>query len=201
MIITMCVFLILNFGRNPAFSLFQDLQTNKAVLKSLVHEILAESTGQVLDYDSYSIKKGTTESDLFFEDSILEFLKTRNKKVFYIESISDKNEGVFLGYENVNFEITYEIFGKNSYLRNVFLQMNIKLIDLSTKEVLYFNPYKKNFSDQLSKTDMEYLIDMENSLLKGTLKGKSRFKKLLEPVLAVAGSIIIVYLFFSIRSR
>jgi len=160
----------------------------------------------------------------FFEKGIVikSDLSYNNRLGFFIEnSISrnllDKGYEVFLArsgdtqllsmeHTRLEFDVNHyrlnftEIPGKNVIKRNLSIEIVIKLIELKTRKLLFTDTFKKDYGDEVT-ADEKKIIESEKLPDTITGDGKNKFRKFIEPFAVSFISGIIVYLFFSMRSR
>ena len=203
-ILRLLLFVIVSmaFLNKTTFADNQNNKTNRNIIKTIVHEILDNSLKSLEPENLFYLQKNENKSEIFFENIILEYLKSKDKSVIFSESIYKAgSNGFFMDIKFNNIEINYKEAKNGMYERNLNIELYVKIVDIETKELKFIKNFKKSCNDLITKNMVVSQLNLKESFLKGTLIESRGLKKILEPALVIISSSIIVYLFYSIRSR
>lgn len=190
------------FAVKISFAGDQNDKTNKDIIQIIIHEILENSLKSAEPENVFYLQKQKNEKEVFIESIILEYLKSENKRVIFSKNIYETDtKGSFLEIKCDKIEINYKKSKNDTYERNINIELNVKIIDIETKELKFIKNFNKYSNDLITKNMAAAQLNLKESFLKGTLIENKGLKKILEPALVIISSSIIAYLFYSIRSR
>jgi hypothetical protein len=136
-----------------------------------------------------------------FKDHLITYFTNKKFKIFQSEKSTDSI--MKIDYTIDNAKVTYGNVFRSGFLGTFKVQRNIKI---SGNYVINKNPIfavKFNYavSDTINYGDIKDLEGFSYPVTKGEIPPEPFFSNLLEPVIAIGSAAVVIFLFFTIRSK
>jgi len=182
----------------------------------IINDFLRRTVEDILKENPDFFKKGIViKSDLAYNNRLGIFIENtvsgvlvENKVNTFLwregASYPDKEER----RDKILFEITVEHYSlkfeentkAQTIKRKIKIGIYIKLLDFETQRILLSDSFEKDYTDEISASEKK-IIESEKLSSPIYESKKNKFMKYLEPAVVSIISGVIVYLFFSVRSR
>jgi len=182
----------------------------------IINDFLRRTIENILKENPDFFKKGIViKSDLAYNNKLGIFIENtvsgvlvENKVNTFLwregASYPDKEER----RDKILFEITVEHYSlkfeentkAQTIKRKIKIGIYIKLLDFETQRILLSDSFEKDYTDEISASEKK-IIESEKLSSPIYESKKNKFMKYLEPAVVSIISGVIVYLFFSVRSR
>ncbi|MFQ5865028.1 MAG: hypothetical protein ACE5IW_07355 [bacterium] len=193
--------------------------TNLQFLTELTDSLLEDVSKRIIKDSSKSILikslQPNAEVDWFIDNRIVEGLKRNNISKIYlyqdnkgtIAKEQDRRTAAVIEYKVLNLGIEYVerkgggLFGTDLAKRKGKVALSLRIINHPTAEILWSEDVEGIRFDWVEAKSITSLENENVSFTQGTFEIRSGKSKIFEPVLITGVTGIIIFLFFSLRSR
>lgn len=136
-----------------------------------------------------------------FKDHLITYFVNQKYNVFQPDKASDNT--LKIDYTIDNAKITYGDPFRAGFFGNYKVQRNVKISGIFTvnKNPVFASKFNYAVSDTIGYSNIQELQSSSYSITKGDVPAEPFFSSLLEPVVAVGTAAVVIFLFFTIRSK
>jgi len=184
--------------KSPAPNLDVMVGLTRNIVRSFVRD------GYLLPYDTCWTQFSQMENVLFLENALLESL--RNIPVFVSETLPQPSRYVSVAIQPSRVDVTYErafregLFGPKYVGRVVTVELSAKIVQHPRGMVHFSGLRREEWRDTVSVSSIEELESPFIKVTQAHVPTETLLDKFLGPIVVLATTGIIVYLFYTVRS-
>lgn len=154
-------------------------------------------------HEQVLLRVGKSENSWMVENKLIDVLRGAGADVFV--SSGSKSDSMTIGEFNVldlklQYIRVFEIREEKCVEREASVRVSGKVYRVGDGKVLWGNTVGRTQTDTVRIDDMPNLEDPSIKVTHADLPEQGIFSSVIEPVLVIAASVIIIFLFFAVRS-
>jgi hypothetical protein len=180
-------------------------KTNWELLEGVVSHLTREIVNgvELRPHEQVLLRVGKSENSWMVENKLIDVLRGAGADVFV--SSGSKSDSMTIGEFNVldlklQYIRVFEIREEKCVEREASVRVSGKVYRVGDGKVLWGNTVGRTQTDTVRIDDMPNLEDPSIKVTHADLPEQGIFSSVIEPVLVIAASVIIIFLFFAVRS-
>ena len=197
---------------NLVYSSQSEIVDNMAIFdqltESMIDQIIDSTKSKITDRIFIKNASVGTVNDWFIENWIIKVLSNNGHVPAILSNYNVidtlKNVTIF-EYKTKQLRVQYDIEKRFLWIkkitRKVTVEFEIKVFNYHNGEIYKFDNILKNYSDIINKKNFTNLQNKNITFTKAAINSDNKYEKIFEPFLVIATTGIVIYLFYSLRSK
>jgi hypothetical protein len=138
-----------------------------------------------------------------FKDHLITYFAGKKYKIFQPDKSVDVDSVLKIDYTFDNAGVTYGNTFRDGFLGKFKVRRNVTISGsyVINKNPIFAAKFNYAVSDTINYGDIRELENSSYPVTKGEIPPEPFFSNLLEPVIAVGSAVVVIFLFFTIRSK